>query len=184
MRWDELFEDLDGQVESAANLQLSSEVADRTRREAAQLRLVDRLLGALSQPVRLQVCGVGEITGHLQQVSVDSLVLGSDGERQALVPLDAILSLAGLTRWSSVPHTQGQVFERLRLTSAIRRLARDRADVRVVLRDGASATGTIDRVGEDFFELAEHAAGEARRRDQVSGVRLVPVSGVGAILSF
>ena len=36
---------------------------------------------------------------------------------------------------------------------------------------------TIDRVGADFVEVATHAAGEVRRRDEVREVELIPLRG-------
>jgi hypothetical protein len=42
-------------------------------------------------------------------------------------------------------------------------------------------TGTIDRVGADFFELAEHALDAPRRRGEVQNVRLVPTAALVAV---
>jgi hypothetical protein len=53
--------------------------------------------------------------------------------------------------------------------------------VAVGLVDGGVLTGTIDRVGSDFFEIAEHAIDEARRRGNVAGMRTVPIPAVALI---
>src|SRR4030095_11289478 len=56
---------------------------------------------------------------------------------------------------------------------ARRELARRRERVRVVRGDGASVDGTIEAVGNDYLELAEHDPGEARRRAAVRARRFV-----------
>jgi hypothetical protein len=53
--------------------------------------------------------------------------------------------------------------------------------VRVWLRDGSVLPVTVDAVGADFLEAAVHAAGEARRRDRVRHVELIPLSAIAVI---
>jgi hypothetical protein len=48
---------------------------------------------------------------------------------------------------------------------------------------GTELSGTIDRVGADFFELATHAAWEIRRSAAVQGVVLVPLEAVTLVRS-
>ena len=70
---------------------------------------------------------------------------------------------------------------RLDLRFALRAITRDRSPVSLALCDGSQASGTIDRVGADFIEVAEHAIGELRRRDAVQSVRTYPLVAVAAI---
>jgi hypothetical protein len=56
---------------------------------------------------------------------------------------------------------------RFHLALALRELARQREPVRVELVDGNAVTGTIEAVGSDCLELAEHEVGEARREAAV-----------------
>ena len=51
-----------------AAAELDAEVADRTRREAAQLALVDRARAAVGHPVTLRVLGAGPVDGLLADV--------------------------------------------------------------------------------------------------------------------
>jgi hypothetical protein len=69
----------------------------------------------------------------------------------------------------------------LDLRWAVRGLARDRSRVHVVLTDGAVLTGTIDRVGADFCEIAEHALDQARRSSAVQGVTAVALSALAVV---
>ena len=183
MRWDELFRDLEGQLDAAESAELASEVADRTRHEVVQLRLLDRLLPAAGHDVQLHVAGDGQVSGRLDQVGAEWLLVSESAGRQALVPMAAVLSAAGLGALSAVPGQEGRVFARLGLGSALRAIARDRLQVTIGLVDGSALTGTVDRVGADFLELAEHAAGEPRRRSEVSGVRAVPFAAVATVRS-
>jgi hypothetical protein len=181
MRWDDLFRDLEAQLAAAEAVQRDDELADRTRREAALLRLVDRARASVGQPVTVRVLGAGALEGALSEVGSQWVLLAEDGGREALVPWRAVLALAGLTAWSGAPGSGGQVFERLGLGSALRGIARDRLPVQVWLTDGSTVTGTVDRVGADFLEVSEHAAGEPRRRTEVTGVRTVPFAALAVL---
>ena len=60
-------------------------------------------------------------------------------------------------------------------------LARDRAAVQVVLDDGGVLNGTLDRVGADYVELAEHPADLPRRAEAVQGVRAIVIAAVAVV---
>ena len=183
MRWDELFADLEGQLAAAEVAELAAEVADRTRHETAQLTLLDRLAPAQGHAVRLHVLGAGQVSGRLDRVGAQWLLVSEAAGRQALVPVAAVLSAGGLGALSRAPGQEGRVFARLGLGSALRAIARDRVQVVVGLLDGSAVTGTVDRVGADFVEVAEHGQGEPRRRSEVSGMRAVPFAGIAVVRS-
>ena len=183
MRWDDLFRDLEAQLEAAASAEQDAEVADRSRREAALLGLVDRARAAVGHPVVVRVLGAGPVDGTLTDVGSQWLLLADPAGREALVPLAAVVSVAGLRAWSGTPGSPGQVFVRLGLGSALRGIARDRAAVQAWLIDGSTVSGTVDRVGADFVEISEHATGELRRSGEVTGVRTVPFAGLALVRS-
>jgi hypothetical protein len=158
VRWDDLFHDLEGQLVAAEAADLTAEVADRTRRESALLTLAARTRGAVGSRVAVQVAGAGQVEGLLVDVGSDWLLLSDDTGRDVLVPLAAVLGLAGLAVWSGP--AAGPVAARLGLGSALRAVARDRARVTVHLVDGSAVAGTIDRVGADFLEVSDRS-GEA-----------------------
>lgn len=181
MRWRALFEDLEGQVEAAERAELDAEVRDRTRREASLVRMSDRLRAAAGQPLVLTLPGAGAVHGVLADVGEDWLLLEEPAAGEVLVPMAAVLTVAGLGRRTQAPGSEGVVAARLDLRWALRGLARSRATVHVVLRDSTLLVGTLDRVGADHVELAEHAPGEPRRPGAVTGVRLVPVAALALL---
>jgi hypothetical protein len=183
VRWEELFGDLEAQAEQLAAAELQAEVADRTRREVARLGLVDRLREATEQTLVVTVWGAGAVHGRLLDVGVDWLLLQEVGLREVLVPLDAVLGITGIGPRSAAPGTEGEVARRLELRWALRGLARDRAGVSVVLKDASTLSGTLDRVGADHVDVAEHAPGEARRAGAVRQVRVVPVTALALLRS-
>jgi hypothetical protein len=63
----------------------------------------------------------------------------------------------------------------------MRAVSRDRAVVDVVDVDGAVLTGTIDGVGQNYVEVAEHSADVPRRAENVLAVRAVPFTGIAVV---
>jgi hypothetical protein len=181
--WEALFADLEGEFDAAEAAELAAEVDDRTRREAARLRLADQLRPVLGQPVVITVAHVGALRGQLADLGPDWLLLTETPTRQALVPLAAVVAVTGLSARSSEPASVGAVVARLRLGYVLRALARDRATVVITLADGNSRTGTIDRVGADYIAVAEHAIEDVRRATAVRDVTALPFSALVAVRS-
>jgi len=181
MRWDELFGDLEGQLDAFAAAETEAEVADRARRELALLRLVDRLRPLREARVGLVVQGAGQVRGIVRDVGSTWVLLDEAPGTEALVPLAAVLTVSGLARVSAVAGEEGHVVRRLGLAHVMRGLARDRSPVAMTLVNGHRLTGTIDRVGAHFLELADHAPGQARRQGEVRGVLAIAHSAVALI---
>jgi hypothetical protein len=181
VRWQRLFDDLEAQAEAHDAAEFEAEVSERVRYELGQVRLVDRLRAAVGHPVEVCCRGVGTISGPLARVGADWLLLEEQPDRHVLVADAAITSIGGLGAWSDVPGSEGKVGARLDLRRALRGVARDRSAVQALLVDGSVVAGTVDRVGADFVEIAEHAQREPRRVGAVRGVRTVPLAAVAVI---
>ena len=179
MRWEELFGDLEGQLAADERAELEAEVADRTRREAARLRVVDRLRGAAEAGHELTV---GVLGGSVERGRVGSVgpdwVLLVTATAEVLVVAAAIESVVGLGPESAEPGSEGKVVGRLGLGHALRAVARDRAEVRLITVSGSSVVGVLERVGADHVELTEHPVGEPRLR---GSRRLVPFAALATL---
>ena len=184
MRWDDLFADLEAQAEAAAAAELAAEVEDRTRWEFGLVRLVDRLRAAGDATLSLTLSGVGPVHGRLVETGPDWVLLAEAGRRELLVALPAVLGVTGVGSHSDVPGSEGEVGRKLDLRWALRGLARSRTGVQVLLTDGTVLGGTLDRVGADHVDVAEHPVGEARRASAVRQVRLVPLTAVAGVRSI
>lgn len=181
MRWRDLFQDLAAQLDAAQVAQMLGEVAERTRIEQGRTAMADRLGAATGAALAVAVPGHGAVHGTVAEVGVDWLLLAEPAGREALLPLAAVLSVAGLPRGVVRTDPADRVARALDVRWALRGLARDRSAVLVGLRDGSSLAGTLDRVGADYVELAEHPAGESRRVAAVRSVRLVPVAALAVV---
>ena len=194
VRWERLFADLEAQLSSDEARELAAEVADRTRRERAQVGLHERFAAVVDRAVvEMRVAGVGLLRGLVTGSGPDwvlldhraehplTVVASSGAERRVdrpvLVATAAIRSVTGL---AGAEHT-GAVAKGFALGSALRAVSRDRAVVDVVDVDGSVLTGTIDGVGLDYVEVAEHSADLPRRAENVLGVRSVPFAGIAVV---
>ena len=180
MRWEQLFADLEAQAVAAETRAEQAEAGSRARAEHGRLPLADRLRGAVGAPVTVGCRGAGDVPGRLVDVGVDWLLLVDDQQREVLVSTAAVRSVRGLTA-ATVTGPDGVVARRLDLRRALRGLARDRAPVQCVLDDGSVVVGTVDRVGADFVEVAEHPVDRPRRAGAVTGVRAVVLDAVAVV---
>jgi len=180
MRWDGLFADLEAQAEALETAERAAEIEERARAEIGRIRLLDRLRPSVGSPVRLRCLG-DAVAGNVSRVGPDWALVDEGRDREALVATAALLSVSGLARLSAVPDTESTVESRLGLRHALRGIARDRSTVRMTDRSGSTVDGTIDRIGADFVEVAEHAAGEARRRTDVRDVVTLPLAALSVV---
>ncbi len=60
-------------------------------------------------------------------------------------------------------------------------MSRDRSTVELVDVDGCPTTGTVDVVGHDHLDLAEHAADAVRRNANVVAHHVVPFTAIAFV---
>jgi len=179
VRWEALFDDLEAQLEREQAAEQWAEVAERSRAEFGRISLADRLRAHVGQQLTLRLRNGDQVVGRVDDVAVEWLAL-TQMAGQVLVPVDAVTLVGGLSR--AVSPEASAVLRRLGLRHALRALARDRAPVRVTL-PGGEVTGTIDRVGADHIDVAEHPVGEARRPTAVRQVLTVRLAALLAVRS-
>jgi len=194
MRWENLFDDLEGQLEQELGSEEVDLRAEEERLRLGRLSLRDRLVSLHRargrEPVRFSL-----VDGRA--IAVSPLTLGKDwlsgdlvgegsGRDQCILPLAAIASV--LFDRDQIEASLGggdrddqQLGARLGLSFVLRDLCRRRRAVRLELAVGATH-GTIDRVGRDHLDLAVHEAGIARRETAVSQYRSIPFSQLRLVL--
>jgi hypothetical protein len=175
MRWDDLFADLEASAQAEDRAALDAEVADRSRQEVAAIGVADRLAAHLGRPLTCWLRDGEPVGGVLRETGAGWLLLRVDEPAgDVLVPTSSVVALP--TLGNAVRAGAGR--RPLPLTVVLRGLARDRATVRIRLLGGRLVEGTIDRVGSDHIDLAEHPADEHRRNTSVRRVITVPLSGL------
>ncbi len=182
-RWQALFDDLEAQAALLAASEQRGEVAERTRLERGRLSLGQRLQAGIGHPLTVLVQGAGTVRADLVDVGPDWLLLVEPGQRELLVPLAAVLALTGVGQRTADQGGSTEVTRRLDLRWALRGLSRNRSEVALVLVDGSAWSGTLDQVGADHVDLAEHAPGEARRAGEVRQVRVLPLTALALVRS-
>ncbi|MFM2353694.1 MAG: hypothetical protein RLZZ608_1100 [Actinomycetota bacterium] len=190
MRWDHLFDDLAGQLEHELQTEQADLDHEEERLRVGRLPLRDRLLALrasrdpLAQHVRCRLRSGDTIRLRLVTVGRDWMagdIDDSPGRDQAIIPfsaVDALLVTPDHALVSLAPVVErSELAARLGMGFLLRDLCRRRSAVTVRTGSGES-TGTIDRVGRDHFDLAEHDRDVARRASEVNQVRIIPIDQV------
>jgi hypothetical protein len=189
MRWDNLFDDLESQLEQELDAEEGDLLAEEERLRLGRLTLRDRLI-AMTRPgdsaheqVKLSLRDGAVVTVVVGSVGRDWLVGELIGARRGscVVPLAAVVGLlptpeqlARSVAAEPVGEPSASLSARLGLAFVLRDLCRRRAAVELSTASGERLHGTIDRVGRDHLDLAEHEAGVPRRTTAVDRIRLLP----------
>ena len=185
MRWDQLFDDLESQLESELGADDADVRAEEERLRLGRLALRDRLIGVHANGsglVRLGIVGGKRLIVRPMAFGRDwlsgELIAESHRRTQCVVPLSAVAAVvlgpheldASLTEPSG---DHARVLDRIGFSSVVRDLCRRRAAVTIVT-DAGDQHGTIDRVGRDHCDLAVHESGQPRRAGLVRELRILP----------
>ena len=184
MRWDELFADIEGRLEHELDLESQELAAEEERLRVGRLALRDRVvaMGRGGDPVSLVLVDGDVVALRLGSAGRDWVageVTVGVARHAVVVPLAAIAAVLPerdqLERGLGAADVEPlpDLAARLGLAFVLRDLCRRRTGVELRTRAGV-VHGTIDRVGRDHLDLAEHEAGEPRRDRLVRRIRLVP----------
>jgi len=194
MRWDNLFDDLESQLEHELTADDIDVRAEEERLRLARMSLRERLVSihehssdaAASDGIRVRLADGGVVTVRPLAFGRDwfsaTLLDASSRHSQCILPLAAVAGLLlerAHVRTSLIasPDQGRSLSVRLGLAFALRDLCRRRTAVELRLLD-ETVRGTIDRVGRDHLDLAVHEPGSPRREVEVSHYRVVPFSQV------
>lgn len=189
MRWNNLFDDLEGQLEHELGAEEVDLRGEEERLRLGRLSVRDRLqslhetAGAADYALRLAMLDGSVIRlrplGFGKDWMSAELLDEAARRSQVIVPLEAvggILLDRGQIAGSLVARpgdgARG-LSARLGLAFVLRDLCRRRSPVDLVLAAG-TLHGTIDRVGRDHCDVAVHEPGTARRESEVVQYRIVP----------
>jgi hypothetical protein len=188
VRWDNLFDDLEGQLENELNAEDLDLRAEEERLRLGRLSLRQRLTAVSQGPAPSRVTRILLVGG--QTVVVRPTTFGRDwlaadlldagaGNPQCLVPFTAIAAVIlqpeqVAQSLEPEPDSTARLVDRIGLPFVLRDLCRRRKSLGIQTALG-TVTGTIDRVGREHLDLALHAGGTARRAADVQQYRIIPL---------
>lgn len=190
MRWDQLFDDLAGQLEHELHTEDADVRVEEERLRLGRLALRDRLTAlkgsAHDLSAHVRICLRTSTAHRVRIVSVGRDWFAGDlldvpTPTQVIIPLAAIDALLLTTQQAAISlettAPRSELAERLGIAFLVRDLCRRRVTVSIET-DAGVATGTIDRVGRDHLDLAEHDRDQVRRGSAVHRIRVVPFAQV------
>jgi hypothetical protein len=183
MRWDELFADLEGQLEHGLGAEEQEAALEEERLRVGRASLRDRVAAIAGKQDALRVRLVDGCTVELVPRTVGRDWVSGDlagTAAQAVLPLQAVAALLPspeqLQR-TLEPVVLGMVTDRIGLPFVLRDLARRRRTLQLTTPTGV-LSGTIDRVGKDHLDLAVHPADGWRRASAVARIEVLALAQV------
>lgn len=180
VRWDDLFADLEGQLEQELGAEDLDLAAEEERLRLGRLGLRDRIAAFAGAELALELRDGTRVLLGVETIGRDWISGAATEGRGAscVVPLDAVAAvLPGVERVArsmAAPSEHPDALScRLGLSFVLRDLCRRRSVVGIRTPSRA-LHGTVDRVGRDHLDLAEHDPGEPRRAGAVRAIRIVP----------
>lgn len=175
MRWEQLFADLEGTVESLERQERDADISERTRAAQHALTWADRIAGA---SIVLHVESLGPLEGVVDTITGGWLLLRTSGTYDWVVATEAVVGVSAAPAGVGQPQPHGSVARRMTWVHAFSVLSRDRAQVQVVRRGAGAVSGMPVVVGKDHVELwaAEPTEGDRSARRQ-----LVPYAAIVAV---
>jgi hypothetical protein len=173
-----LLKELSAEFELELRREAEQAAAAATRAQAGQVSLWERLSRLTGGAVTVQ-SGPMRVHGTLLASYPDLFTVRSADGWHHLVhpgPSVSVVLAPGTCPLRPAASVNGYGF-----ALAMRELARRREPVRILLSGSGMAAGTIETVGDDYLELAEHDPAEARRRAALTGHRLLPFEAVAVV---
>ena len=185
MRWELLFNDLESQLERGLAEEHDDVARDDERLRLARLGIGDRVRAVTGRSVAVTLRSGVRVALTVEQVGRDWVCGEADAAGDTLVmPFWGVASIGmplALARDSIAPAAgRAQLVERLGVAFVLRDLARRRRTVELTIGSG-TVHGTIDRVGRDHLDVAEHEPGELRRDRIVRRSCLVPLAALECV---
>ncbi|WP_166981119.1 hypothetical protein [Paramicrobacterium fandaimingii] len=202
MRWDSLFDDLEGQLDSAWSAEDIERRAEDERLRIGRLSLRDRMIAygqssvddpSMTRPMKVILRSGRDITVQPRTFGRDWIAAdlirqhGSDGA--------CVIALAGISSILLHPDdversiAEGddarrgpQITDRIGFPFVLRDLCRRRTYVTMsTVMSSDAIGGTLDRVARDHVDIARHARGTPRRARDVAQVQLVALSAIDLV---
>jgi hypothetical protein len=179
VRWDDLFADLEGQLEQELGAEDLDVAAEEERLRLGRLGIRDRIAALTGASITVELRDGSVIRLRVDAIGRDWMSGAAEGRRPScVVPLDAIAAVLpgvdGISASLVAPAEHPDALSRrLGLSFVLRDLCRRRSAVDLTTPTRA-LHGTIDRVGRDHLDLAEHDPGEPRRAGSVRAIRILP----------
>ena len=175
-----VFDELEAEFEAGLRREAEQETVAAVRAELGSTVLWEQLARRLGSEM-VALAGTRVLRGRAVASYPEFLVLRAADGAEHLIRYGPAVTVVLPADPPPLRPTPGPVVRRYELALALRELARRREPVKVELVDGTSADGTIEAVGSDYLEIAEHDRGEARRRAAVRARRFVGFAAIVAV---